>query len=81
MDLIQECVDCGAELEDGFILDVSMAAGFKSSWHPGKPDDKTILDFLKYGPGVKHDRSQLIPIRALRCTKCGLLNLYAIPQQ
>ncbi len=77
MDLGQECADCGAEMEIGFIPDLSMATAFRSSWHRGEPDDKTILDFLKYGPGVKYDRSQLIPVRALRCTKCGLLKLYA----
>ncbi len=79
MALSQTCADCGAELEIGFIPDLSLAAVFKSSWHPGEPGDKTILDFLKYGPGVKYDRSQLIAIRALRCTKCGLVKLYANP--
>ena len=79
MDLSQTCTGCGAELEIGFIPDVSMAVALKLSWHRGEPDDKTMLDFLKYGPGVKYDRSQLIAIRALRCTKCGLLKLYANP--
>ncbi len=73
----QKCADCGEELEAGFIPDISLATAFKSSWHRGEPDDKTMLDFLKYGPGVKFDRSHLIAIQALRCTKCGLLKFYA----
>ena len=77
MDINQECTDCEAELENGFILDISVATAFKASWHRGEPDDKTILDFLRYGPGIKHDHSKLLAIQALRCTKCGLLKLYA----
>ena len=81
MDPGQSCAECGAELEIGFIPDVSMPTAFKSSWHRGEPGDKTMLDYLKQGPGgVKYDRSQLIAIRALRCTKCGLLKLYANPK-
>jgi len=77
MNEAQKCSDCGGELETGFVPDVSMATAFKSSWHRGEPDDKTILDFLKYGPGVKYDRSKLIAIQAFRCTQCGLLKMYA----
>lgn len=73
----QACSDCGGELEIGILPDVSMAAALQSAWHRGEPDDKTILDYLKLGPGVKYERSQLIPIRALRCTNCGVLAMYA----
>ncbi len=72
-----KCPDCDGEMELGFIPDVSMGAALQTSWHRGIPDDKTILDFLKYGPGVKYDRSQLLAVRAYRCKHCGLLRLYA----
>ena len=74
------CADCDGELEVGFIPDVSMGAALQTAWHRGVPDDKTILDYLKFGPGVKYDRSQLLPVRAFRCKACGLLRLYANDQ-
>ena len=71
------CPDCNGELELGFVPDVTMFKALQLSWHRGTPDDKTFLEFLKYGPSVKYDRSQLLPIRAYRCQNCGLLRLFA----
>ena len=77
MDQAQKCTDCAGELETGFIPDITLGAALQTSWHRGEPDDKTMLDYLKHGPGVKYERSQLIAVRALRCKQCGVLKLYA----
>jgi hypothetical protein len=75
--MTKKCSDCGGTLESGFVPDMSYGAAFQSSWHAGEPDEKSMLDYLKFGQGIKYDRTQLILIEAWRCCDCGLLKFYA----
>ncbi len=57
------CSSCGAELEDGFI---ATNLGYVFQWIPGIPEE-----------GRQGDETENINITAKRCSRCGLLALYA----
>ncbi len=67
------CLECGSAMEEGFIP-VMMSYGEvrQTAWHAGKPERSWL-------GGVKAKEDQVTMITAYRCTKCGLLKLYAKP--
>ena len=72
------CAECNATMESGFIPDASFMGVWQTCWHRGDAEQaNTLLDQLKTGAGVKHDKKQMIPIVAFRCTNCGWLKFYA----
>jgi hypothetical protein len=70
----QACPDCGATMERGFIPDMSYAQILQLTWHRGEPESRK---FLGMANGIKIEPHQQRPATADRCTKCGLLKLFA----
>ncbi len=72
----ETCRRCGGEMQRGFVLDEGQGIWGRwsrpSNWHPGE---------VRYGGlgGLAFDRDRLLPIVALRCGSCGLLDLFAVP--
>jgi hypothetical protein len=62
-------------MEVGFIPDVGYGAVLQLSWQRGEPEPRK---FLGMSTGIKFNLGSELPITAARCTKCGLLKLYAI---
>jgi predicted nucleic-acid-binding Zn-ribbon protein len=63
------CPKCAGDLQEGFILDMSYAARWVSSWVAGKPE--------KSYAGIKISGKEQHSIQTFRCTKCGYLESYA----
>lgn len=74
--IVMQCVDCGAEMVEGFVPDVSYGTILQTCWHAQSPEVKTFLG-VKTG-GVRFQRSATIPISVHRCTGCGVLKSYAL---
>jgi hypothetical protein len=64
-------------MEEGFIPDMAAANVIQLAWHRGSPEIKKFLGLKTQA--VKFDESECVKITARRCTKCGLLKLYARP--
>jgi hypothetical protein len=62
-------------MEQGFIPDVAYGAILQLTWHRGEPESRMFLGGIKLKP------HQQLPVTADRCTKCGLLKLYAVPPE
>ena len=69
-----ECIRCHAQMEDGFLVDVTDSGPRQQSWFPGKPEP-SFWTGLK---GLKKD--ERIPVTTRRCPKCGYLESYAVKQ-
>jgi hypothetical protein len=61
-------------MEEGFIPDATYGAILQSHWYPGEPDERK---FLGISTGAKIEKSEMLPIEAYRCSRCGVLRLYA----
>ena len=69
-DMARTCSKCAGELEEGYVLDQGYAPRkLVSSWVRGAPR----LGFLGLGLAVEASKR----IVAWRCTRCGLLEMYA----
>lgn len=74
------CPDCGGEYESGFVLDFGHSGPKRQVWQRGNPEDATFLG-MKISPGVvKPSPEKMLPITTFRCTQCGLLKFYAVPE-
>jgi hypothetical protein len=62
------CSDCGAEMELGFLPDVTQAGALQQKWVRGPVEEKWI-------GGVKTKGA--LPVETYRCKNCGLLKSYA----
>jgi hypothetical protein len=69
-----QCKTCNVAMCDGFVLDRSDACTLVATWIAGEPE----FSFL--GNAKIRGRDHY-PIRAFRCPQCGVLKLYAIPEQ
>jgi len=65
------CLRCGSQMAAGFLMDGHRGNIDVSRWIDGDPR-RGIFGGLKLPPWK--DR---LPVRALRCSKCGWLDLYA----
>ena len=63
-------------MEEGFIPEMK-AGPLQLAWHRGTPENKKFLGLKTQA--VKFDENECMKITARRCTKCGLLKLYARP--
>jgi hypothetical protein len=62
----------GSPIEEGFVPDQSThGAILQAGWYRGRPQPS----FIRV---TKIRQEELLPITVHRCTKCGLLKLYAI---
>jgi len=76
MDKRTRCPDCDADMEAGFVPDLTHGGYDQARWHRGEPTQKT---FLGLAAGMAVSKESMMPIRAMRCVSCGLVRLYAIP--
>ncbi|MBZ0256847.1 PF20097 family protein [bacterium] len=68
------CPYCETQKEEGFIPDTINNMGMSArtaKWHPGKPDENWFT-------GLNTDFDQFRTIQAMRCPKCGHLDLFAV---
>jgi len=71
------CVDCGGEMMEGFLVDMTHKVMSQSHWHPGTPKPLTIFG-IKVSPyALKYSKEKFRPITAYRCETCGLTKLYS----
>lgn len=72
------CSECGQPMEFGFVPDVTYGSILQSRWHAGVAKHQTFFG-MSVGDklGVNWDKTETLPITALRCTACGLLKFYA----
>lgn len=72
------CPECGAAMEEGFIpYMASPGAAMQLAWQRGIPESRKFLGLKSRA--VKLNENECVRITARRCTKCGLLKLYARP--
>ncbi len=64
------CSECGGEMLEGYILDVTRGGRVPSSWIEGKPEKDFWL-------GLKIEDKHVFYITAFRCESCGFLKFYA----
>lgn len=65
------CLRCDSTLEEGFFVDHGHYDMTKvSSWASGKPE-------VSFWTGVNAPKDKRRPVRAMRCTSCGRLELFA----
>jgi hypothetical protein len=71
--------NCGGQMMEGFIPDFSYVATWVAVWMPGEPSlQKGWLEKFRTGfHGVHTDSSAVRMVEALRCDRCGLLQLYS----
>jgi len=65
-----QCVRCLTQMEEGFIGDFSSGGYALQKWNPGQPEKS-------FWTGTKIRAEEQIPVRTLRCPKCGYLESYA----
>jgi hypothetical protein len=68
-----ECIGCHAQMEPGYVADSSQRGYSQQNWQPGEPTKS-------FWTGLKVEADQLVPVKTLRCPKCGYLESYALPQ-
>ena len=68
------CPKCGAEMEEGFLLDQTYGANLPSNWIEGEP-------VKSFWSGTKISDKKHYRVRTLRCVRCGFLESYATEAQ
>jgi hypothetical protein len=66
-----QCLRCHAQMETGFVPDNTHSGFQEQKWSPGEPEPSFWM-------GMKLNKDSVIPVRTLRCPKCGYLESYAI---
>lgn len=64
------CPDCRTAMEGGFVLDITDSGKGQAAWVEGEPERSMWT-------GLKLKGRRKIPIYAWRCSRCGLLRLFA----
>ncbi|KXK03429.1 MAG: hypothetical protein UZ17_ACD001001238 [Acidobacteria bacterium OLB17] len=75
-DDVYKCVKCAGEMVRGFIADYSERSYFLAKWAEGEPVNPTFLGIT--GTNVEMLDRPTKDVRALRCSRCGFLELYAV---
>jgi hypothetical protein len=68
-----ECLRCHAQMESGFVPDNGHSGFQEQKWFPGEPEPSFWM-------GLKLKADLMVPVRTLRCPKCGYLESYAVPK-
>jgi len=66
-----ECIRCRAQMEDGYVGDLTPNGYRQQIWHPGEPQ-------RSFWGGLKMKKELCVPVKTLRCPSCGYLESYAI---
>jgi len=75
--ITSKCPECSAAMEEGFIPDYSHAQILQLAWQRGPAEPSKFLGMSK---GIKVHAENQLKVTAKRCTRCGYLKLYALPQ-
>lgn len=70
------CGKCGGQMSKGFIADRSQVSFLKGFWVEGEPINASFLG-LK-GEDLEVCNRNKFVLRALRCDKCGFVEIYAV---
>ncbi|HEX7998362.1 MAG TPA: PF20097 family protein [Pyrinomonadaceae bacterium] len=66
----KKCPDCGGEMVEGFILDMTYGGQLVPRWLKGRPEKSMWT-------GIKAKGKDCRSVETYRCVKCGLLRSYA----
>ena len=66
-----ECIRCHTQMEVGYVADSGEGGYSQHNWCPGEPKKS-------FWTGLKMEADQLVPVKTLRCPKCGYLESYAL---
>ena len=66
----RKCGKCGADLEEGFVVDYILGGQRVTSWVSGAPE-------FGWGGGIHVKEQEQLYIQVFRCTNCGFLESYA----
>ena len=58
-------------MEPGHIPDMGHGVILQLAWRHGLPEPRRLIG------GIKYDKKKNLPLIAWRCTRCGLVELYA----
>jgi len=67
------CPKCNSQMEQGFVMDNTYGARVVSHWAAGPPQKS-------FWAGTKLPEEKLIPIGTFRCSSCGYLESFAMPE-
>ena len=65
-----QCPKCSGPMEEGFVLDNTYGAYVQSTWVEGPP-------VRSFWVGLRLKGREQVPVRTMRCEKCGYLESYA----
>jgi len=65
-----ECIRCHAQMECGYVVDLTYGGYAQQKWYPGAPESSIWK-------GLKLNRNQSVPVTTFRCSSCGYLESYA----
>ncbi len=68
-----KCGKCGGEMERGFMVDNTYAGVARPQWAEGEIDYSVWM-------GVKMGKRERFTVNTYRCSKCGYLESYAMPE-
>lgn len=71
-----KCPKCGGETTRGFVAERDENNTFVAEWIEGEPRNASLFGIQGVNVDIR-DRRRL-PIRSLRCDRCGFLELYAV---
>ncbi len=66
----KKCPECGEEMVEGFILDMTYGGRLVPRWVEGQPEKSMWM-------GVRTKGKECRSVESYRCRKCGLLRSYA----
>lgn len=64
------CTKCNGDTVEGFIPDQAYGAVARASFVDGDPEKS-------FWRGIKLEPGKMMPLSAVRCTRCGYVELYA----
>jgi DNA-directed RNA polymerase subunit RPC12/RpoP len=71
-----KCGKCSSEMNRGFIADRSDASYMQTLFVEGEPEHAQLFGIR--GDNLNVSGKTLYPLRALRCSRCGYVEIYAV---
>jgi ribosomal protein S27AE len=66
----KNCSNCGGTFHEGFLFDHTHSGAAAGVWQADAPQKS-------FWTGIRAEKHKQHPIKALRCDRCGLLQLFA----
>ena len=74
--IVTECPKCRGSMVKGLVANWSDGSHFQAVWLDGEPEFKRFMGIT--GSNLNTTGKTEYSIRALRCSKCGFLEHYAV---